>query len=41
VKKAFDEYQKGKMSVLLIPATTETKWFHEYLVGHAGIYLIK
>lgn len=41
VKKAFDEYQKWNKSVLLIPSTTETKWFHEYLAWHAGIYFIK
>lgn len=41
VKKAFEEYKKGNISVLLIPATTETKWFHEYLVPYAWIYFIK
>lgn len=41
VKKAFDEYKKWNMSVLLIPSTTETKWFHDYLVGYAWIYFVK
>lgn len=41
VKKAYDEYLKWNMSVLLIPSTTETKWFHDYLVWNAWIYFIK
>lgn len=41
VKKAYDEYLKWNTSVLLIPATTETKWFHDYLVWNAWIYFIK
>lgn len=41
VKKAFDEYKKWNMSILLIPATTEVQWFHDYLVPHAWIYFIK
>ena len=41
VKKAYEEYLKWNLSVLLIPSTTETKWFHEYLAPYAGIYFIK
>lgn len=41
VKKAFEEYKKWNMSILLIPATTEVQWFHEYLVPYAWIYFIK
>lgn len=41
VKKAYEEYLKGNTSVLLIPSTTETKWFHEYLVPYAWIYFLK
>lgn len=41
VKKAYEEYLKGNTSILLIPATTETKWFHEYLVPYAQIFFIK
>lgn len=41
VKKAFDEYKKWNKSILLIPSTTETSWFHDYLVPYAWIYLIR
>ncbi len=41
VKKCYDEYNKGNVCVLLIPATTETNWFHKYIVPYAKIYLIK
>ena len=41
VKKAFEEYQKWNKSVLLIPSTTETKWFHKYLVPHAQIFFLE
>lgn len=32
VKKAFAEFQNGKISVLLIPARTETKYWQEYIL---------
>lgn len=41
VKKAYEEYKKGKMCIMLIPATTETRWFHELIVPNALVYLIK
>jgi len=41
IKKCYEEFLKWKISVLLIPATTETKWFHKYIVPYAWIYLIK
>lgn len=30
VQKAFEESQKGATVVCLLPARTDTKWFHEY-----------
>lgn len=30
VKKAYDESQKGCLVVCLLPARTDTKWFHDY-----------
>jgi site-specific DNA-methyltransferase (adenine-specific) len=30
VKKAYDESQKGCTVVCLLPARTDTRWFHEY-----------
>lgn len=32
VKKAYDESQKGKLIVLLIPSRTDTKWWHRYIM---------
>lgn len=41
VKKAFEEAQKGVIVVMLIPARTDTKWFHTYIYGQAEIRFIK
>ena len=42
VKKAFEESQKHSTKiVLLIPARTDTKYFHEYIYGCAEIRFIK
>ena len=30
VKKAYEESQKGKTVVLLIPSRTDTRWWHDY-----------
>jgi len=30
VKKAYDESQKGALVVCLLPARTDTRWFHDY-----------
>lgn len=35
VKKCAEEAEKGATVVLLIPARTDTKWFHEYIYGKA------
>lgn len=42
VKKAFYEGQKdGTTVVLLIPARTDTKWFHNYILNHSEIRFIE
>ena len=41
IKKAFEEFKKGKTCIILVPATTETKWFHELVVPYAEVRLIK
>lgn len=42
IKKAFDSVGEGcPLVVLLLPARTDTKWFHEYLYGKAEIRFIK
>ena len=42
VKKAFKESLKDNTTVvMLIPARTDTKWFHEYVYHHSEIRYIK
>lgn len=41
IKKAFEEYQKGKTVVLLIPSRTDTRWWHEYCMKAQEIRFIK
>lgn len=41
VKKCYDESRVGTLVVMLIPARTDTKWFHEYIYGKAEIRFIK
>lgn len=35
VLKAYQEYTKGATVVMLLPARTDTKWFHNYIYGLA------
>jgi site-specific DNA-methyltransferase (adenine-specific) len=41
VKKAWEESQKGATVVCLLPARTDTRWFHSYVLGKAEIRFIK
>ena len=41
VKKAYEEAQKGTTIVMLIPARTDTKYFHEYIYHKAEIRFCK
>lgn len=42
VKKAYEEGQKpGTTVVLLIPSRTETRFFHDYILGKAEIRFLK
>ena len=41
VKKCAEEAQKGATVVMLIPARTDTIWFHEYIYKKAEIRFIK
>ena len=41
VKKAHDEAQRGLTVVLLIPARTDTSYFHEYIYGKAEIRFVR
>ena len=42
VKKAHDEASSGgTLVVMLLPARTDTKWFHEYVLPHGEIEFVK
>ncbi len=41
VKKAHDEAQRGATVVMLIPARTNTNWFHDYCLGKAQVRFIR
>lgn len=41
VKKAYDESLKGKVTVCLLPARTDTKWWHDYVLKADHIHFIK
>lgn len=35
IRKAYEESRKGATVVCLVPARTDTRWFHEYVYGKA------
>ena len=42
VKKAYEESKTpNTLVVMLLPARTDTKWFHDYIYGKAEIRFIK
>lgn len=41
LKKGFEEYQKGKTVVFLIPSRTDTRYWHEYCMKATEIRFIK
>lgn len=41
LKKAYEESQKGATVVALIPARTDTKYWHDYVMKAAEIRLVK
>jgi len=41
VKKGFEESQKGKTVVMLIPSRTDTKWWHDYVMRAKEIWFVK
>lgn len=41
VKKSHDESKKGATVVMLIPARTDTRWFHDYIYQKAEIRFMK
>lgn len=41
IRKAYEESKKGNLCVMLIPASTETKIFHDVIIPNAKVYLIR
>src|SRR3989338_9094136 len=41
IKKGFEEAQKGKTVVMLIPSRTDTTYWHDYVMNAREIWLIK
>lgn len=41
VKKAFEESLKGATVVCLLPARTDTAWWHDYIEGKAEVRFIR
>lgn len=41
VQKAYDESRKGATVVMLLPASTDTKWFHEIVQPHAEVRFLR
>ncbi len=41
VRKAYEEAQNGTTIVLLIPARTDTTYFHDYIYGKAEIRFVR
>lgn len=41
VKKAYEENEKGAFVVMLLPARTDTKYFHEYIYNKHEIRFLK
>ena len=41
VKKAYSESLKGAFVVGLLPASTDTNWFHDYILGKATVKFLR
>ena len=41
IEKAYREYLNGTRIVMLLPARTDTRWFHDYLINQAQIVFIR
>jgi phage N-6-adenine-methyltransferase len=40
VRKCYEASQRGALVVLLVPARTDTRWYHDYVQGKAEITFI-
>lgn len=41
IEKAYKESLEGATVVMLLPARTDTKWFHDYIYGKAEIRFVR
>ena len=41
VKKAYESANCGSLVVMLLPARTDTKWFHDYIYGKAEVRFLR
>ena len=41
VKKCFETYSSGNIVVALLPARTDTSWFHDYIYNKAEIRFVR
>jgi site-specific DNA-methyltransferase (adenine-specific) len=41
VKKGIEEWRKGKTVVFLLPASTDTAWFHDFILPNAEIRFLR
>lgn len=41
VAKAAESAEKGAVVVMLLPARTDTRWFHDYINGRAEVRFVK
>jgi phage N-6-adenine-methyltransferase len=41
VKKAYEESLEGTLIMLFIPSRTDTKWFHDFILGKADVNFLK
>ena len=41
IRKGYEESQKGKIVVFLIPSRTDTRWWHDYVMKASEIRFIK
>ena len=41
VRKAWEESERAELIVMLIPARTDTHYFHDYLLGRAELHFLR
>lgn len=41
IKKGYEEWNKGRVVVFLVPSRTDTKWWHDYCMKATEIRFIK